>query len=171
MTIGFVRSRHWSDILFCEVAISDLGRAAMTTRFEAYSRTPRGCRLVAIINDPARYPEYRAFSREGFPAVTALVSLVRPELEPLRRSDRREFDAAKQFVGWAVGRIMRHHGHETVGRSRVPGGLFTVGAIWSSEASQERKRNGGAAQGEHASVQIGTPQPRPQSGEPAHATL
>src|SRR5438309_575074 len=103
----------------------------MTTRFEAYSRTPRGQRLGAIIKDPARYPEYRAFSREGFPAVTALLSLARPELEPLRRSNRREFDAAKQFAGWVVGSVMRDHGHAIIGRSRVPGGLFTVGAIWS----------------------------------------
>jgi hypothetical protein len=56
-----------------------------------------------------------------------------PELGALRHSDRREFDAAKQFVGWAVGVIMRAHGHVILGRSRVPGGLFTVGAIWSSE--------------------------------------
>jgi hypothetical protein len=104
----------------------------MTTRFEAYSRTPRGQRLAAIIKAPERYAEYRAFSREGFPAVMALVSLLRPELEPLRLVDRRAFDAAKQFVGWAVGRIMRDHSHEIAGRSRVPGGLFTVGAIWSA---------------------------------------
>jgi hypothetical protein len=106
----------------------------VTTRFEAYGRTPRGQRLVVVINDAARYPEYQTFSREGFPAVTALVSLVRPELEHLRRSNRREFDAAKQFVGWAVGSVMRDHGHEIIGRSRVPGGLFTVGAIWSGES-------------------------------------
>ena len=86
-----------------------------------------------MISTPERYAEYRAFSREGFPAITALVSVVRPALEPLRRSERREFDAAKQFVGWAVGRITRDHGHKTVGRSRVPGGVFTVGAIWSAE--------------------------------------
>ena len=105
----------------------------MTTPFEHYGRTPRGRRLTAIINDPARYPEYRAFSREGFPSVTALVSLVRSELEGLRLSDRREFDAAKQFVGWAVGAVMRSHGHKIVGKKRVPGGLFIVGAIWSGE--------------------------------------
>jgi hypothetical protein len=105
----------------------------MTSRFEAYCHTPRGQRLAAIINAPARYPEYRAFSREGFPAVTALVSLVRPELEHLRRSNRREFDASKQFVGWAMGSVMRDRGHEIIGLSRVPGGLFTVGAIWSGE--------------------------------------
>ena len=107
----------------------------MTTRFNAYNRTPRGQRLAAIVDDPDRYPEYRAFSREGFPAVTALVTLVEPELDALRHSDRREFGAAKQFVGWAVGVIMRAHGHAIVGRSRVPGGLFTVGAIWSGEAT------------------------------------
>jgi hypothetical protein len=105
----------------------------MTSRFEAYCHTPRGQRLAAIINAPARYPEYQAFSREGFPAVTALVSLVRPELEHLRRSNRREFDASKQFVGWAMGSVMRDRGHEIIGLSRVPGGLFTVGAIWSGE--------------------------------------
>lgn len=105
----------------------------MTTPFDHYGRTARGQRLAAIINDAARYPEYRAFSREGFPAVTALVSLVRPELDALRGSDRQEYDSAKQFIGWAVGAIMRGYGHEIVGRSRVPGGLFTVGAIWSGE--------------------------------------
>jgi hypothetical protein len=112
----------------------------MTTRFNAYNRTPRGQRLATIINDPVRYAELRAFAREGFPAVTALVSLVKPELEALRHSDRREFDAAKQFVGWAVGVIMRAHGHAIVGRSRVPGGLFTVGAIWSSEPVNPERR-------------------------------
>ena len=105
----------------------------MTTPFDHYARTPRGQRLASIINDPARYFEYRAFSREGFPAVTALVSLLRLELEPLRHSDRQEFDAAKKFIGWAVGTIMRDRGHEIVGRCRVPGRLFTVGAIWSGE--------------------------------------
>ena len=38
-----------------------------------------------------------------------------------------------QERGWAVGAIMRTHGHAIVGRSRVSGGLFTVGAIWSGE--------------------------------------
>ena len=110
----------------------------MTTPFEHYSRTPRGQRLAAIVDDPVRYPEYRAFSREGFPAVTTLVSLVRSELEGIRRSNRREFDAAKQFVGWAVGAVMRSHGHEIVGKKRVPGNLFTTGAIWSGEPMVER---------------------------------
>jgi hypothetical protein len=67
----------------------------MTTRFESYGRTALGRRLAAIISTPGRYVEYRAFSREGFPAITALVSVVGPEIEPLRRSDRQEFDAAK----------------------------------------------------------------------------
>ena len=103
------------------------------TPFDYYARTPPGQRLAAIINHPDRYPEYRAFSREGFPPVTALVSLLRPELEMLRSCDRQGFDTAKKFIGWAVGTIMRDRGHEVVGRRRVPGGLFTVGAIWSGE--------------------------------------
>ena len=105
----------------------------MTTRFDAYGRTALGQRLAAIVTASERYPEYRAFTREGFPALTAVVSLVRPEIEPRRNSHRREFDTAKQFIGWTLGQIMRGHGHKIIGRSRVPGGLFTVGAIWSSE--------------------------------------
>jgi hypothetical protein len=104
----------------------------MTTPFDAYSRSALGQRLAAIANDPARYPEYSGFSREGFSAVTALVTLLRPELEPLEKADPKEFNAAKQFVGWAVGAVMRSHGHKMVGRSRVPGRLFTMGAIWSA---------------------------------------
>ena len=34
-----------------------------------------------------------------------------------------------------LGQIMRDHGQKIIGRSRVPGGLFTVGAIWSREPS------------------------------------
>jgi hypothetical protein len=109
----------------------------MMTPFEAYSRTARGQRLAAIVNNPARHPEYHAFSREGFPAVTALVSLARPELEVIRKTNPREFAAAKQFVGWAVAAVMRSHGHEIVGRSRVPGKLFTMGAIWSAEPAAQ----------------------------------
>lgn len=105
----------------------------MSNRFEAFGRTPLGQRLNAIVTGPERYLEYRGFSREGFPAVTALVSLLKPELNPLRRRNPRAFDAAKQFVGWRVGRIMREHGHKIVGRSRVRGRLFTVAAIWSGE--------------------------------------
>ena len=56
----------------------------MTSRFEAYGRTPFGQRLAEIVTAPERYPEYCAFSQEGFPAVTALISLVQPEIEALR---------------------------------------------------------------------------------------
>ena len=56
----------------------------MTTRFNAYSRTPRGQRLAAIVDDPDRYPEYRAFSREGFPAADRVAqTVVKRYLEPL----------------------------------------------------------------------------------------
>ena len=104
----------------------------MATPFNAYAQTARGRRLAAIVDHPSRYPEYLAFSREGFPATTALVSLVGPQLLPLRKTDPKEFAEAKQFVGWAVGKVMRYHGHNIIGRARVPGRLFTMGAIWSA---------------------------------------
>ena len=113
----------------------------MTTRFESCRRTSLGRRLAEIVTAPERCGEFRAFSREGFPAVTALISLVKPELETVRPAKRREFDAAKQFAGWTVGSVMRDHGHAIIGRSRVPGGLFTVGAIWSGEPKAYPARN------------------------------
>jgi len=107
-----------------------------TTRFEHFGHTPLGQRLTALIDIPERFIEFRAFSREGFPAVTALVSLLTPVLEPLRHTDPAQFDAAKQFVGWLTGVIMRRHWHVIVRKSaRVPGKLFNVAAVWSSEPS------------------------------------
>ena len=105
----------------------------MTIPCEHYGRTEIGQRLAAIINDLARYPEYRAFSHEGYPAVKAIISLLRPELKELRRSEPKGFQAAKQYVGWAVGQVMRAHGHQSKGRRRVPGGVITQGAVWSAE--------------------------------------
>ena len=105
-----------------------------TTRFEHFGHTPFGERLRALIDTPERYIEFRAFSREGFPAVTALVSVLSPILEPLRSADRAQFDAAKQFAGWLTGVIMRRHRHIIVRKSaRVPGKLFNVAAVWSEE--------------------------------------
>jgi hypothetical protein len=104
----------------------------MSSRFESFEQTPRGQELTSIIDTSDRYIEFRAFSREGFPAVTALVSELAPILEPLRESSPTEFKSAKQFVGYHVGSIMRRHGHSIVNESvRVPGKLFTVAALWS----------------------------------------
>jgi hypothetical protein len=107
-----------------------------TTRFEHFGRTPLGQHLTTMIDTPERYVEFRAFSREGFPAVTALVSVLTAVLEPLRHSDPAQFDAAKQFAGWLAGVIMRRHRHVIVRKSaRVPGKLFNVAAVWSGEPS------------------------------------
>ena len=106
----------------------------MTSRFDSFGQSSRGQELTKIIDTPDRYAELRAFSREKLPAVAALVSQLRPILDPLRESNPAEFDSAKQFVGFYVGSMMRSHGHSIVKRSvRVPGKLFTVGALWSPE--------------------------------------
>jgi hypothetical protein len=96
-------------------------------RYHDFEQTPLGQRLTEIITAPTRYIEFAAFSREGFPAVTALVSLLTDEMPEVKDNHR-----AKQFIGWRVGEIMREHGHEMVKRAaRVPGNFFTVGAVWS----------------------------------------
>ncbi len=106
----------------------------VVTRFEHFGSTALGQSLSRLIDTPDRYIEFRAFSREGFPAVTALVSVLTPVLEPLRRTNPAQFDAAKQFAGWLTGVIMRRHRHVIVRKSAsVPGKLFNVAAVWSGE--------------------------------------
>ena len=115
----------------------------MTSRFDSFGQSPRGQELTNIIDTPDRYAEFRAFSREGLPAVAALVSQLRPILESLRGSNPVEFDSAKQFIGFHVGSIMRRHGHSIVKKSvRVPGKLFTVGALWSPEPTSSTGEDG-----------------------------
>ncbi len=99
----------------------------MVARFGDFGETQLGQRIAIIVMAPNRYIEMAAFSREGFPAVTALVSLLEDNV-PEARTDHR----AKQFIGWLVGEVMREHGHSMIKRAaRVPGKFFTVAAVWS----------------------------------------
>lgn len=101
--------------------------------FEQYGDTPLGRELSAIIDTSDRYIEMRAFTREGYPALAALVSLLREPLEALREKDPRAFDAAKRFCGWKVGEVMRRHGHVIIRQNiPMPGGLFSVAMMWST---------------------------------------
>jgi hypothetical protein len=99
----------------------------MAVRFGDYGESTLGKRITAVVMAPGRYQEMAAFSREGFPAVTALVSLLEDSV-PEAQADHR----AKQFIGWLVGEVMREHGHTMIKRAaRVPGKFFTVAAVWS----------------------------------------
>jgi hypothetical protein len=99
----------------------------VAVRFGNYGKTSLGKRITDVVMAPDRYTELAAFSREGFPAVTALVSLPEDAV-PEAKTDHR----AKQFIGWLVGELMREHGHAMIKRAaRVPGKFFTVAAVWS----------------------------------------
>jgi hypothetical protein len=105
----------------------------MNKRYEAFSQTQLGQQIVKIISQPNRQIEFNAFSREGFPAVTALISELSPVLLPLKSSDPKAFNFAKQFVGDFVGDMMRGAGRKIERQAKsVPGKLFSVGAVWSS---------------------------------------
>lgn len=97
-------------------------------RYRSFRNTPLGRRLVALAEDDARIPEYRAFSRVGMPAVTALVYELNRDFP-----DAGIDNFAKQALGAFVGNVMRKHGHREVRRGRVPGGFFSYGAVWSPE--------------------------------------
>lgn len=106
----------------------------MNNRFTEFSQSPLGRKIVSIIDTQDRHIEFAAFSREGFPAVTALVSELTPVLETARQSDPKVFNFAKQFIGDYVGGMMRAQDFEIAHKAKsVPGKLFTVGAVWAKK--------------------------------------
>lgn len=100
--------------------------------FDRFGKTALGQQLAAIIDAPESYIEMRAFSREGYPALAALISLLREPLERLRKTDQEAFDTAKRFCGRRAAMVMRRHGHAIV-RQYVPcpGDLFGVATMWT----------------------------------------
>lgn len=109
----------------------------MNNRFNEFAQSPLGLEIIAIIDGKEiidrekRQIEFAAFSREGFPAVTALVTELEPVLIKLREADPKTFNFAKQFVGDYVGERMRENGYEISRAAKsVPGKLFNVGAVW-----------------------------------------
>ena len=105
----------------------------MNKRYEAFAQTQLGQQIIRIIDQPNRQIEFNAFSREGFPAVTALVSELSPILLKLKLTDPKGFNFAKQFVGDFVGDMMRGAGRKIERPAKsVPGKLFSVGAVWST---------------------------------------
>ena len=102
----------------------------MPSRFDNFEQSEMGQLLKSLTEGSDRLIEFKAFVREGFPAVTALVSELSPILMPLKSSDLKMFNFAKQSVGDFVARIMREAGFKKSGQRSVPGKLFTVGALW-----------------------------------------
>jgi hypothetical protein len=95
-------------------------------RYEKFRGTPLGLSLVSMAENGSRYTEYAALSRAGVPAVAALndeIMRTHPEIA----TD----DFAKQALGSFVGNVMRRYGHKILRRSRVPGTVFTYGALWT----------------------------------------
>lgn len=102
----------------------------MTNRFENYERTTIGRQLAAIVTMPELIAEYCALSRIGRPAVQACAQDVAPVIEALATKEER--DAANQFIGWRVGRIMRSLGYELAHeRGRVNNAPYRTGAVWA----------------------------------------
>lgn len=109
----------------------------MNNRFKELCDSQLGQQIINTIDRENRIIEFAAFSREGFPAVTALVSELGPILLPLREADPKGFNFAKQFVGDYVGNIMKSNGYEMSRSAKsVPGKLFNVGAVWKKRAGE-----------------------------------
>jgi len=101
----------------------------MGSRFQSYSETPMGLRLIEAIDIPELIPEFLALSKIGKPAVQAVAGEVAEIIEALPTKSER--DAASQFCGWFVGQIMRRLGYRIVQeRGRVTGAPFKTGAVW-----------------------------------------
>lgn len=104
----------------------------MSSRFAEFEKDALGQKLKALVGGKERLIEFEAFSREGFPAVTALVSQASFLLKDIEDVKERNF--IKQSIGDFVARVMRDAGYEKVGQRSVPGKLFTVGALWKRKS-------------------------------------
>ena len=105
----------------------------MSGQFINFEQTPLGRALKALVLRTNRDIEFFAFSREGFPAVTALVSEVAEVLQAHDCTDTKERNFAKQSVGAFVAEVMTSNGYEKVGSRSVPGKTFTTGAVWKKK--------------------------------------
>lgn len=107
----------------------------MSMRFANFEETALGADLKALVSGRDRLIEFKAFSREGFPAVTALVSEATRVFEKHGVKQGKERNFAKQSIGDFVGRVMRDAGYVKTGQRSVPGKLFSVGALWKTVES------------------------------------
>ena len=74
----------------------------MSGQFINFEQTPLGRALKALVHRKNREIEFFAFSREGFPAVTALVSEVAEVFQAYDCNGTKERNFAKQAVGAVV---------------------------------------------------------------------
>jgi hypothetical protein len=105
----------------------------MSHWFAGYAESPIGRELLEAIETPGRIFEFQALTEIGKPAVQAVARDVAPIIARLDSKSAR--DAASQFCGWYVGRIMRESGCEIVqDRGRVSDAPFKTGAVWQRRA-------------------------------------
>ncbi len=90
-----------------------------------FRQTALARELDALIADPRRYQDFVAQSLLGKPAVTALQ-------QELQRRFGNLDHVARRYTGAKTAEVMRGRGHGLIKkRSRVPGGYFTYGAVFS----------------------------------------
>lgn len=107
------------------------------SRFDNFAATRTGQALHALVALPEMVPAYVALSAIGKPAVQALAGFVSPVISALPSKSER--DAASQFVGWAVARIMRDLGFRLIKeRGRVSGAPYRTGAVWQEVPMEVR---------------------------------
>jgi hypothetical protein len=95
------------------------------TPYDSFWVSQLGQRILPLIEDPGRYREFAVLSRLGIPAVAALVDELLV-LDPTIVTN----GFAKQAIGAKV--VRDQHRHLIVRpKARVPGGLFTYGAVYS----------------------------------------
>ena len=103
----------------------------MSIEFNNFEGSELGKVLMELVSGDTRLIEFKAFSREGYPAVTAIVSEVSKIMQDHNVSVTKERNFVKQSIGDFVARVMRDAGYIKAGSRSVPGKLFSTGAIWT----------------------------------------
>ena len=125
------------DIEKCNHTIIEVSRGENTVSIEFinFAASPLGTVLMELVSGSTRLTEFKAFSREGYPAVTAIVSEASKILQDHDVSVIKERNFVKQSIGDFVARVMRDAGYIKVGSRSVPGKLFSTGAIWAPRSN------------------------------------
>ncbi len=111
----------------------------MVIEYVNFEGSALGQALKNLIDGPERLVEFKAFSREGYPALTALVSEATQLLKKFEVTETRDRNYVKQNIGDYVARIMRDAGYVKANQRSVPGKLFSSGACWVPRDDVGRK--------------------------------
>lgn len=102
----------------------------MNPCYNRFRALQKGMHLESAIDTEENYLAFVHLSRQGRPAIEAVVDAVL-RVYPAIRID----DFSRQFCGAIVGNVMYGHGHSSLQKARVEGNVFGEGTVYSASVA------------------------------------